>query len=113
VASTLERQENSDDVGAREADMFDVGVDNELGKHRAKRGAPGNRRDDHGPPTKRQRKDDKFGFGGKKKYGKSGDAVSSGDLGGFNGRRGKAGSARGGKTMRPGKSRRKALGARG
>jgi rRNA-processing protein EBP2 len=32
---------------------------------------------------KRQKRDQKFGFGGKKRFSKSGDAVSSGDIKGF------------------------------
>lgn len=34
-------------------------------------------------PNKRQKKDAKFGFGGKKRFAKSGDAVSSSDMRGF------------------------------
>lgn len=33
--------------------------------------------------SKRQKKDGKFGFGGKKRFSKSGDAASSADLRGF------------------------------
>lgn len=33
--------------------------------------------------NKRQKKDDKFGFGGKKRFSKSGDSASSADLRGF------------------------------
>lgn len=33
--------------------------------------------------NKRQKKDDKFGFGGKKRFSKSGDAASSADLRAF------------------------------
>ncbi|KAI9655892.1 MAG: rRNA-processing protein and EBNA1-binding protein ebp2 [Alyxoria varia] len=54
---------------------------------------------------KRDRKDEKFGFGGKKRFAKSGDAVSTGDMRGFpserggggGGRRGKSGDIRGGR----------------
>ncbi|KAI2629131.1 Ebp2-domain-containing protein [Hypomontagnella submonticulosa] len=110
------RQESSGDVGTNEADLFDVGVDAELNKHKAQkafaRGKDGER--GGGPNTKRQKKNDKYGFGGKKKHAKSGDAVSSGDLSGFDARRMKAGAgARGGKgkpvkASRPGKARRQA-----
>ncbi|XXH00778.1 hypothetical protein Hte_007129 [Hypoxylon texense] len=120
------RQENSNDVGAKEADLFDVGVDAELSKHNARktfsRGNDAERSGSgsgSGPNAKRQKKNDKYGFGGKKKHAKSGDAVSSGDLSGFSARRmkggssGGAGGGRGGKgksfkASRPGKSRRAA-----
>ena len=52
-----------------------------------------------GPNVKRQ-KQDKYGFGGKKRFSKSGDAASSGDLKGFSAAKMK------GKSKRPGKSRR-------
>ncbi len=76
---------------------------------------------------KRQKRDQKFGFGGKKRFSKSGDAMSSGDVSGFNkggraggraggkaggrtaggaGKFGKAGGAAGGTKKRLGKSRR-------
>lgn len=51
--------------------------------------------------NKRQKRDAKFGFGGKKRFSKSGDAVSSGDLRGFSARK-----MKGGKTQRLGKGRR-------
>lgn len=55
--------------------------------------------------NKRQRKDDKHGFGGKKRFLKSTDAASTADLGGFSAkkRKGKKG------PKRPGKSRRAML----
>ncbi|KAH7362964.1 eukaryotic rRNA processing protein EBP2-domain-containing protein [Plectosphaerella cucumerina] len=109
------RQENgTNDVGATEGDLFDVAVDEELkgysgkGKSGSGRGGPG--RD--GPNAKRQKKNDKYGFGGKKRHGKSGDAVSSGDVSGFNNRRGGGvASGRVGKpkAQRPGKNRRKSM----
>jgi rRNA-processing protein EBP2 len=55
-----------------------------------------------GPVVKRQRKDQKYGFGGKKRFSKSGDALSSGDMREFSASRMK------GKAKRPGKSRRAA-----
>ncbi|KAK4150074.1 eukaryotic rRNA processing protein EBP2-domain-containing protein [Chaetomidium leptoderma] len=76
-------------VGANEAeDLFDVAVDNELKSAGKKRSAG-----DHGGPpgAKRQKKDTKFGFGGKKRFIKSGDAMSSGDLSGFDAKRMKSG----------------------
>ncbi|CAK7264852.1 rRNA-processing protein EBP2 [Sporothrix epigloea] len=112
-----------------EADLFDVAVEKELSsapgakKNAAKggrgAGAPG------GPNAKRQKKNDKYGFGGKKRHIKSGDAMSSADLSGFNAKKMKAGGGRsergrpggqksaGSRTPnRPGKSRRKAAAGR-
>ncbi|KAL7625798.1 rRNA-processing protein EBP2 [Parahypoxylon ruwenzoriense] len=110
------RQESSGDIGTNEADLFDVGVDAELSKHSAKKGGPFSRGKDgeRAANPKRQKKNDKYGFGGKKRHAKSGDALSSGDLSGFSARKMKAGggAARPGKkpakTARLGKSRRKA-----
>ncbi|KAH0844458.1 hypothetical protein AYO21_00929 [Fonsecaea monophora] len=58
-----------------------------------------------GPNPKRQKRDQKYGFGGKKRHAKSGDAISSGDMRGFSAARmkGKGGK---GKAKRPGKSKR-------
>lgn len=56
--------------------------------------------------SKRQKKDQKFGFGGKKRFAKSGDAVSSGDMRGFAKSNRKEGG--GGASKRLGKSRRSA-----
>ena len=44
---------------------------------------------------KRQRKDEKYGFGGKKRHAKSGDAISSADMRSFPGRRMKYGDDEG------------------
>ncbi|KXX79027.1 rRNA-processing protein EBP2 [Madurella mycetomatis] len=110
------RQEGgSSALGAHEADdLFDVAVDNELASHskKSKKRSAG----EHGPPNaKRQRKDAKYGFGGKKRFSKSGDAMSSGDLSGFSAKRMKTGGGAGGggkksgKAPRLGKSRRKAM----
>ncbi len=96
-----------------------MAVDNEL------KGVNGNSKKrsfsggDHGgqPNHKRQKKDAKYGFGGKKRFSKSGDAESSGDLSGFSARRMKTGGKPGGrpggggkpgKAPRLGKARRKA-----
>lgn len=102
-------------AGGEDADIFEsIAVESAPTKDRSGRergpGAGGNN-------GKRQKRDQKFGFGGKKRFSKSGDAVSSGDLGGFSVGRmknssgsGRGGGARGGK-QRPGKNRR-AAGAR-
>ncbi|KAI1469774.1 Ebp2-domain-containing protein [Daldinia caldariorum] len=109
------RQESSGDLGTSEADLFDVGVDNELSKHNAQR-AFSRGKDGERAGAKRQKKNEKYGFGGKKRHAKSGDALSSGDLSSFNPRKMKAGGAagagakKGGKPVKPrlGKSRRNA-----
>ncbi|KAI1753465.1 eukaryotic rRNA processing protein EBP2-domain-containing protein [Xylaria castorea] len=103
----------SGDVGTREADLFDVGVDNELNKYNKGSSQRGGERAGGGPGGKRQKKNEKFGFGGKKKYSKSGDATSSGDLSGFSAKRMKGGvKGKTPKTARLGKSRRKAGGGK-
>ncbi|KAI0145212.1 eukaryotic rRNA processing protein EBP2-domain-containing protein [Xylariaceae sp. FL1272] len=94
------------DLGTNEADIFDVGVDNELQKYKPRAGQSQSR---GGVNTKRQKKNEKYGFGGKKRNSKSGDAMSSGDMSGFSTKRMKSGAK--GKTMktaRLGKSRRNA-----
>ncbi|KAI1738518.1 eukaryotic rRNA processing protein EBP2-domain-containing protein [Xylaria scruposa] len=97
------------DLGTHEADLFDVGVDNELNKYNKGSSQRGGERAGGGPGAKRQKKNEKFGFGGKKKYSKSGDATSSGDLSGFSAKRMKGGvKGKTPKTARLGKSRRKA-----
>lgn len=113
------RKDGGGPTGANEAeDLFDVAVDNELkgaaGGNSKKRGRDG--KEGGGPNAKRQRKDAKFGFGGKKKYLKSNDALSSGDVSGFSARKMKSGGGAGGPgkpkkfkpAPRPGKARRKA-----
>lgn len=58
---------------------------------------------------KRQKKDQKYGFGGKKKHSKSGDAISTGDMSGFSAKRMKTGTkGKPMKTARLGKARRNA-----
>ncbi|GAB0145458.1 P450 monooxygenase-like protein [Epichloe bromicola] len=100
------RHESGGDMTTNEADIFDVSVDNELAKHSQRSGPPGRGGSSSGPGAKRQKKNEKYGFGGKKRHAKSGDAISSGDLSGFNTKRMKAGA----KTKsRPGKNRRKAM----
>ncbi|KAL7908009.1 eukaryotic rRNA processing protein EBP2 domain-containing protein [Trichoderma velutinum] len=96
------RQEHSSDVGTKEADIFDVSVDNEIAKHSQRSGAGRQPSGARPVNAKRQKKNEKYGFGGKKRHAKSGDATSSGDLSRFNVKKMKA------KSSRPGKSRRKA-----
>lgn len=96
------RQEHSSDVGTKEADIFDVSVDNEIAKHSQRSGSGRQQLGARPVNAKRQKKNEKYGFGGKKRHAKSGDAMSSGDLSRFNVKKMKA------KSSRPGKSRRKA-----
>ena len=93
-----ERNVSSGDT--REEDLFDVALE-DPGKPSKRPNAAGRK---EAPKTnfKRQRKDEKYGFGGKKRFKKSGDALSSADLSGFSAKRMKTG----GKAKRPGKSRR-------
>ncbi len=53
-------------------------------------------------PNKRQKKDEKFGFGGKKRFSKSTDAASTADMKGFSSRKmkEKKGQPRLGKSRR-------------
>lgn len=73
--------------------MFDVAVDDEIA-------AKPTRKDRMGP-NKRAKKDEKYGHGGKKRFAKSGDAQSSGDLKGFSSKK-----MKGQTKTRPGKARR-------
>ncbi|KAF5010477.1 hypothetical protein FDECE_3368 [Fusarium decemcellulare] len=101
------------DLGTKEADLFDVGVESEMKKHNQRSGA-GRGQVGAGSGTvnhKRAKKNEKYGFGGKKRHAKSGDAISSGDLSGFNAKKMKSGGGKVAKS-RPGKARRKAMGAR-
>ncbi|KAJ5160030.1 rRNA-processing protein EBP2 [Penicillium canariense] len=75
-------------------DLFDVAIE-ETSKPE-KRGREGG-------ANKRQKRDQKFGFGGKKRFTKSSDAASSGDMRGFSQKKMKAGASK-----RPGKSKRAA-----
>jgi rRNA-processing protein EBP2 len=112
----LERQEGAGNVGTHEADdLFDVAVDNELGGGKRRRTAGHGKGGDHVPNAKRQKKNEKYGFGGKKRHSKSGDAISSGDLSGFSVGKNRTrfkGKAAGGQVQRPGKARRKAMASR-
>ncbi|KAJ5218811.1 rRNA-processing protein EBP2 [Penicillium cinerascens] len=81
-------------------DLFDVAIE-DTDKPDRKRG----RGAGDGPNNKRQKRDQKFGFGGKKRFSKSGDAASSGDMRSFSQKKMKAGGAK-----RPGKSKRAAKG---
>jgi rRNA-processing protein EBP2 len=83
-----------------EEDLFDIELDNaETPKDRRKSG--GGDRGDGKPNPKRAKKNEKYGFGGKKRHAKSNDAISSADGKGFSVKKMKGGAAK-----RPGKDRR-------
>ncbi|KAF2398824.1 Ebp2-domain-containing protein [Trichodelitschia bisporula] len=93
-----------------EPDQFDVEIEDAAVTHRKdrderKKGGP-DRSGKSNP--KRRKKDEKFGFGGKKRHNKSGDAESSADFRGFSHAKMKGkplgGAKKGG--QRPGKARR-------
>lgn len=90
----MTERQGADTEATNEADLFDVAVDDEIASSKP------SRKDRQGP-NKRQKKDAKFGFGGKKRFAKSGDAMSSGDLRGFSSKK-----MKGGAKKRPGKDRR-------
>ncbi|KAF5962677.1 rRNA processing protein EBP2 [Fusarium bulbicola] len=96
-------------LDTKEADIFDVGVEKEMKGHNPRAGA-GRGQVGAGANHKRAKKNEKYGFGGKKRHAKSGDAMSSGDLSGFDPKKMKAGSRV--SKSRPGKARRKAMGSR-
>jgi rRNA-processing protein EBP2 len=94
-----ERQ-GADITSTNEEDLFDVAATADDSKSdRRGRGADGK------AFNKRQKKDSKYGFGGKKRHAKSNDAQSSADGSGFSARRMK-GKPSGGASKRPGKDKR-------
>ena len=94
ITFRVERKDNDTGRVTEGDDLFqDINVENDDGK---------TRRDRATDKSKRQKKDDKFGFGGRKRFSKSGTAESSGDLRSFSAKRIKGK----GKPTRPGKSRR-------
>lgn len=79
--SLTPERKNTEVTNAEETDMFDVALDNASNGGRTStrtwtsEGGRG--------PSRKHQKDAKFGFGGKKRFAKSGDAVSTSDLRGF------------------------------
>ncbi|EDN05990.1 predicted protein [Histoplasma mississippiense (nom. inval.)] len=106
INSLKRKRKASDGAPTEEPDLFDVALE-DAGKSHSHGGANKGNRNEPRAQNKRQRKDQKFGFGGKKRFAKSGDAVSSGDLSGFS--VGKMKGRKKGTAQRPGKSRRAAL----
>ncbi|KAL9131830.1 MAG: hypothetical protein Q9217_000357 [Psora testacea] len=95
------KRKNTVTSNANEEDLFEVALEDaakEDGQSRSvRKGAEAK------GPNKRRRKDEKFGFGGKKRFSKSGDALSTGDMSGFSAKKMKG---KKGVTRRFGKSRR-------
>lgn len=87
-------------------DLFEnIDVDDSKGKPDRRIGAGR----EAGSNFKRQKRDQKFGFGGKKRFAKSGDAASTADMRDFSVKRMKAGGGGGaGVKKRLGKGRRAA-----
>ncbi|PPJ51871.1 hypothetical protein CBER1_09070 [Cercospora berteroae] len=95
---TLKRKRQGADLAANEDDPFDVALEDAAttaAKDKAERRAQGD-----GPNRKRQKKNEKFGFGGKKRFSKSNDAKSTADDRGYSVKKMKAGSKRPGKSKR-------------
>lgn len=119
-----ERQGNDNSTG----DDFDVALASDDEEMKAYKSAgpnsmnKGKKRSLSTPDSrsKRLKKDQKFGFGGKKRHGKSNTAESSADMSGFSVRRNKSASFKpghkavkaGGVKKRPGKARRQNAGGR-
>ncbi|OBT72882.1 hypothetical protein VF21_08044 [Pseudogymnoascus sp. 05NY08] len=92
------RQDGDGPTSTNEADMFDVALDEASTKPEG--------RDRSEKRNKRNKKDEKYGFGGKKRHAKSNDAHTTGDLTGFSSRKMKGQSKPGAAKARPGKARR-------
>ncbi|KAI4163466.1 MAG: hypothetical protein LQ342_002973 [Letrouitia transgressa] len=71
------KRKNATGPTTQEDDMFDVAIEDA-----AKSSNHGTKPNGHAQ-SKRRKKDSRFGFGGKKRYGKSGDAASTADMRGF------------------------------
>lgn len=93
---SLERS-GAEIANENEDSMFDVALD-EAGADGAKSRRSGDRK----PKMARSKRDEKFGFGGKKRFNKSNDAKSTADTSSFSQKRMKAGKT----SSRPGKSKR-------
>ena len=97
----VSERKSTDPGDTEETDMFDVALEDASNTNkttRSERIGQGGR-----SIHKRQKKDARFGFGGKKRFAKSGDARSTGDLREFSTKKMKGQKK---STQRPGKSRR-------
>ncbi|KAK3051442.1 rRNA-processing protein EBP2 [Extremus antarcticus] len=106
--NVLKRKRQGADLTAKEDDMFDVALEDAATTDKADRAARRAGGAAGASGRKRQKKDEKFGFGGKKRFAKSNDAKSAAEDKGYSVRKmkGKTGGKPGGKTQRPGKSKR-------
>ncbi|KAL4890245.1 eukaryotic rRNA processing protein EBP2-domain-containing protein [Aspergillus ambiguus] len=97
--NALKKKRKADTSGPTEdsGDLFDVSIDDANQDGARKRSRPTEK---GGPSQKRQKKNEKYGFGGKKRHAKSGDALSSGDLRNFSVKKMKGGAKRPGKSKR-------------
>ena len=82
--------------------MFDVALEDAADTAKGDRAARRSGGAGVGLNRKRQKKDEKFGFGGKKRFAKSNDARSSGDMKDYSVKKMKGKSGK----QRPGKSKR-------
>ena len=82
--------------------MFDVALEDAAETAKGDRAARKGSGPREGAGRKRQKKDEKFGFGGKKRFAKSNDAQSSGEMKGYSVKKmkGKTGKPRPGKSKR-------------
>ncbi|KAF2646082.1 Ebp2-domain-containing protein [Massarina eburnea CBS 473.64] len=96
------KRSGADLTTTNEEDLFDVELDKTDAKPSTDRRRSGGGGGD-GKGNKRQKKNEKYGFGGKKRHAKSNDAVSSADGSGFSHKKMKAKT---GAAARPGKNRR-------
>ncbi|KAF2260366.1 Ebp2-domain-containing protein [Lojkania enalia] len=90
------KRQGADLTSTNEDDLFDVALDD------AAKISDRGRSSDVKPNFKRQKKDAKYGFGGKKRHAKSNDTFSTNDARGFSHKKAKAGGA----SKRLGKGRR-------
>lgn len=104
--NVLKRKRQGAELNATEDDVFDVALEDAAETAKADKAERRARGDPAGPNKKRQKKDEKFGFGGRKRFSKSNDAKSTSDAKGYSVSKMKG---KGGK-QRPGKSRRAKMG---
>jgi rRNA-processing protein EBP2 len=103
--NTLKRKrQGADPTTTTEEDLFDVALEKEE-KSGGKSERRGRTDRDPNRNTKRAKKDSKYGFGGKKRHAKSGDAMSSSDMSGYSLKKMKEGKKTGA-SKRVGKNRR-------
>jgi rRNA-processing protein EBP2 len=85
--------------------MFEIALDNEIkDDSRTVRKSKGGDRNGDSTNPKRQKRNEKFGFGGKKRHAKSNDAASTSDMRDYSVKKMKGKD--GGGKKRPGKSKR-------